>query len=118
MYEWMCDSGHTPHIVVDASFPEVEVPADYVQDGRIVLNVGPAAVRALDLGNDWLSFEARFSGSPMIVRVPMPSVLGIYARETGEGMIFTETGDPEPSPDDSGEGEGGERKRSHLKVVK
>ena len=117
MHEWMCDSGHTPHIVVDASVPEVEVPEDYIQDGRIVLNVGPSAVRGLELGNDWLSFEARFSGSPMIVRVPMSAVLGIYARETGEGMIFTDTGeDPEPPSD--GSDEAAERKRSHLKVVK
>ena len=104
-------------IVVDASVPDVEVPADYVQDGRIVLNVGPAAVRGLELGNDWLSFEARFSGSPMIVRVQMAEVLGIYARETGEGVSFTEAGeDPEPPSD--GSDEAADRKRSHLKVVK
>jgi stringent starvation protein B len=117
MHEWMCDSGHTPHIVVDASAEDVEVPEDYIQDGRIVLNLGKTAVRSLDLGNDWVSFEARFSGRPWVVRIPVPAILGIYARETGEGMIFTETGEPEP-PDGSGPDDSAEARRSHLKVVK
>lgn len=88
MHEWMTDNGHTPHLVVDASAPGVEVPEQHVTDGKIILNVSYAAVRDLDLGNDEISFEARFGGIPQRLLVPVGAVLGIYARETGRGMIF------------------------------
>lgn len=92
MHEWMTDNGHTPYVVVDATPEDVTVPSEYVQDGKIVLNVSYAAVRNLELGNEMLSFEARFSGKACQVFFPVSAVLGIYARETGRGMIF--------SPDD------------------
>ena len=117
MHEWMGDNGHTPHIVIDASVDGVNVPREHVKDGRIILNISYTAAHNLKLNNDALSFRARFSGVPFDVWVPMKSVLGIYARETGQGMIFSHDSDtaessaaPEPVEPP--------RSRPHLKVVK
>lgn len=90
LYEWIVDNGHTPHVLVDATKDGVVVPEAYVDDGRIVLNIDPAAVRTLELGNDAVSFGARFGGQPLEVYAPISAVLGIYARENGHGMLFPE----------------------------
>jgi stringent starvation protein B len=89
MREWMGDSSHTPHIVVDTSVDDVCVPFEHVKDGKIILNISDSAAHNLKLTNDAVSFRARFSGVAFDVWVPMRSVLGIYARETGQGMIFS-----------------------------
>jgi stringent starvation protein B len=96
MHQWMSDSGMTPHVLVDTYFEGVDVPKAHVRDGRIVLNLGLAATRHLDLGNEWISFEARFAGVPRGVRIPVAAVLSIYARETGEGMVFPPEGELAP----------------------
>jgi stringent starvation protein B len=98
MHEWMVDNGYTPHLVVDAKREDVRVPAAHVKDGKIVLNVSPGATRALSLGNDVIAFEARFGGVAQQLSVPVSAVLGIYARENGQGMIFGED-DPTPAPE-------------------
>ena len=90
MHEWISDSGHTPHVIVDALRAGVEVPSAYVKDGKIVLNLSMTATQRLQLKNDGIEFDARFAGVAHHVRVPMTAVLGVYARETGEGMIFSE----------------------------
>ncbi len=100
LHEWITDSGETPHIVVDATAEGVTVPRQYVKEGKIVLNVSLTATQMLTLGNDFVSFEARFGGMSHAVRIPVRAVLGIYARETGQGMIFPE-GDAEPDPTDA-----------------
>ncbi len=97
LHEWITDSGDTPHIVVDAAGEGVEVPRQYVKDGKIVLNVSYAATQMLKLGNDAVSFEARFGGVGHAVSVPVRSILGIYARETGLGMICA-AGEADPDP--------------------
>jgi stringent starvation protein B len=122
MHEWISDSGCTPHVVVDAGVPGVDVPRQYVKDGKIVLNVSWSATAQLTLGDDELSFSGRFGGASMLVRVPMAAVLAIYARETGQGMIFSDEGAPPPggAPPEtppSPEPRGGAT-RPHLKVVK
>ncbi|MCE8019722.1 ClpXP protease specificity-enhancing factor [Halomonas sp. MCCC 1A11036] len=101
LYEWLLDNDHTPYIVVDAEQPGVSVPRQFVQNGQIVLNVGPAAVRDLRIENDAVSFHARFGGQPMQVVVPMPALVAIYARENGVGMVFGhEPTMPAPQPDE------------------
>lgn len=90
IHEWICDSDCTPHIVVDAGQPGVDVPRQFVRDGKIVLNVSWNATAQLVIGNDELSFSGRFGGASMMVRVPLGAVLAIYARETGQGMIFAD----------------------------
>lgn len=119
----MTDSGHTPHVIVDAEYNGVNVPRAYVKDGKIVLNLSGTATQHLKIGNEWVEFDARFGGVVNRVSFPIGAVLGIYARETGEGMVFTEQDlGPEPPTrpnpvDDNGTGSGGS-KRPQLKVVK
>ena len=117
MHEWMGDNGNTPHIVVDASVDGVSVPSEHVKDGKIILNISHSAAHNLKLTNDAVSFRARFSGVPFDVYVPVHSVLGIYAKETGQGMIFSH-GENKPEPPDPGDTEATKSSRSHLKVVK
>ena len=113
MYQWIVDNGVTPHLLVDASSDTVEVPRQYMEDGKIVLNIGPMAVEALTLGNEDISFNARFNGEPMSVRVPIQYVLAIYTRENGQGMMFGDDNDePPPDPDDA------TPTRPRLKLVK
>ncbi|RMH20450.1 MAG: ClpXP protease specificity-enhancing factor [Gammaproteobacteria bacterium] len=87
-FDWILDNQMTPHLVVQTGLPGVMVPEQHVQDGRIVLNINPQAVRNLDLGNEFIEFNARFGGVPMQVSFPVAAVLAIYARENGQGMNF------------------------------
>ena len=114
-YEWIVDNGLTPQLIVDATLDGVVVPQDYVQDGRIVLNVATRAIKNLELGNDLISFGARFAGSPFSIEVPTRAVLAVYAAENGVGMAFqAEDGDDDPPPS----GESDKPQRPSLKVVK
>ena len=129
MHEWMGDNGSTPHIVVDACVDGVLVPPEHVRDGKIILNISDSAAHNLQMSNETLSFRARFGGVPFDVSVPMRSVMGIYARESGQGMIFSHDSDViEPTgaerstppradrlPHDDVEST---RARSHLRVIK
>jgi len=99
MHQWMTDSGLTPHLIVDAAQEGVEVPREHIREGRVVLNVSYDATRHLDLGNEWVIFEVRFGGVPRQLRFPNAAVLSIYARETGEGLMFpAEEDSPPPAP--------------------
>jgi stringent starvation protein B len=128
LHEWIVDSNCTPHIVVDANQPGVEVPRPYVKDGKIVLNVSMSATSHLQLGNDEVSFSGRFGGMSMHVRVPIGAVLAIYARESGQGMIFSDEDlGPQPSPDapppadkppEPPKPTGSDDRRARFKVVK
>ena len=87
-YDWLVDNDLTPHLVVDATLPGVRVPVEFIQDGQIILNIAPRAVGQLELGNDAITFHARFSGRPHSVIVPVYAVHAIYARENGAGTMF------------------------------
>ena len=124
LYDWIVDNDCTPHILVDAMQPGVEVPSEYVKDGQIVLNVSPTAVIDLHLSNHLVTFNGRFGGRPMDVAFPVTAVLGIYARENGQGMVFEPEEPPEPpegGPPPADGADGDERRsagRPSLKVVK
>lgn len=87
-YDWLLDNELTPHLVVDATLPGVKVPMEFVQDGQIILNIAPRAVGNLELADDSVRFNARFSGKPHNVFVPMYALQAIYARENGAGTLF------------------------------
>lgn len=87
-YEWLVDNELTPHLVVDATMPGVRVPMEFVQDGQIILNLAPRAVGNLEMGNEAVTFNARFGGRPHSVIVPLYAVQAIYARENGAGTMF------------------------------
>jgi stringent starvation protein B len=119
LYDWALDSGLTPHLAVDATLPGVQVPHSYVQDGRITLNIHPQAVQQLVIGDDGVSFQARFSGVSQLVVVPLPAVLAIFARENGRGMQFPpeEAAASEP-PTDKPPATPAPKKGAHLKIIK
>jgi stringent starvation protein B len=122
MHEWIGDSGYTPYVIVDAGVTGVDVPRQFVQDGKIVLNLSWSATDQLALGNDELTFSGRFGGAAMSVRIPVEAVLAIYARETGQGMVFTEDDAPPPGGEPPVQPARPEARspaaRPHLKVVK
>jgi stringent starvation protein B len=142
LYEWILDNGLTPHLLVDAQYPGTQVPAEFVQEGQIVLNIAPSAVRSLVIGNERIHFGARFGGVARALSVPTEAVLGIFTRENHQGMVFPKPeypqgdlaaadaapdGEPEIGPrDPSGDGrptgkqkgKGGPKGGPHLKIVK
>jgi stringent starvation protein B len=102
LYEWIIDNGCTPYVVVNANRDDVQVPRTHVKDGQIVLNVSPSAVVGFLLDNTAMEFNARFGGVSMQIHVPMSAVLGIYARENGQGMIFEPEENPSPETPPAG----------------
>lgn len=106
IYDWCSDQGFTPYVqvIVDS---RTRVPPGYVRDGQIVLNVGFEATNQLQIGNEELTFQARFNGQVFSVLVPIGNVAAIYARENGEGMGFdvgadaSDTADIVDTSDDS-----------------
>lgn len=121
MYQWIVDNGLTPHILVDTTVDNVVVPQQHVQDGKIVLNIAPMAIQGLTLGDTDITFSARFSGQSQSLFIPVQAVLAVYARENGQGMMFSEDDDSgvasaEPSDDDDDPDP--DKPRPTLRVVK
>jgi stringent starvation protein B len=90
LHEWCTDNGYTPFLAVTVD-ERVTVPREHVKDGEIVLNVGRLATSKLDLGNEFIEFQARFGGVARQISVPVDAITAIYARETGHGMAFEAT---------------------------
>lgn len=125
-FEWIVDNDFTPYIVVNAQISGVIVPKEYIEEGRIVLNISPGAVRKLLLANDHVEFNARFAGVPFDVYVPTKSITAIYAKENGRGMVFKDDEDEDEPPTDKKGSSGDEKEKggkkgggkSHLTLVK
>jgi stringent starvation protein B len=132
IYDWISDNNLTPYVLVDATVSGVRVPPQVIKNGQVVLNLAMRAVANLDLGNEWISFQARFSGASQTIQIPVQAILALYAQENGQGMMFPadeEGGDtPPPSPPEPDDtppapaaDDGGEKPRRgapHLRVVK
>lgn len=128
LYEWILDNNCTPYILVNAHEQGVEVPQNHVKDGQIVLNISPVAVQGLIVANEGLEFSGRFGGIPTRVYVPTTAIMGIYARENGQGMIFEFGAETPPVPPSPGAAEGArdegakpgkpEPRKPSLRVVK
>jgi stringent starvation protein B len=124
MYQWIADNGMTPHLLVDVSVDGVRVPEQHIQNGKIILNIAPMAINGLVLGDTEITFSARFSGKPMGLLIPVEAVLAVYAKENGQGMMFSEDDgaisspdsddEPDPDPDPTP----GKPRRPGLRVVK
>ncbi|MFC4655326.1 MULTISPECIES: ClpXP protease specificity-enhancing factor [Rheinheimera] len=127
-YDWIVDNNLTPYLVVNATVRGVKVPQQHVQNGQIVLNINPSAIGNLQMGNDFISFNARFGGQPFALSVPVKAVLAIYARENGAGTMFEAELDEEEIdvdleldddlPEPSEPTPPAAKKVSHLKVIK
>ncbi len=133
IYEWLLDNNLTPHIVINTDMPGVEVPSSHIENGQLVLNISPGACRNLLLGDEVLTFNARFNGASMQVSVPIDAVTAVYARENSLGMVFgqeprlTEVADVDKSALESKEEQqpvavtkpkSTAKKVSHLTIVK
>lgn len=124
LYEWILDNQCTPYMLVNAEYPDTTVPTAFVEDGQIVLNLSPSAVRELHMDNELISFDGRFGGVAQQVWIPVGAVMAIYARENGQGMVFElepsspppEGADGDDHPPQPPRPEGGGR--PSLKVVK
>jgi stringent starvation protein B len=106
IYEWLVDNEKTPYLLVDAEADNVLVPDEHVQNGKIILNISPSAIRDLTLSNDGVSFTARFGGNPMLINVPIAAALALYSKENGRGMMFPDEqsmDDPDPTDPDNSE---------------
>jgi len=122
IYDWIVDNHCTPHLVVDANYRGVSVPQQYVNDGQIILNVAPRAVGNFSIDLKSIGFSTRFGGVPTEIYIPILAVLGVYARENGQGLMFSpeemadvehpEGDEPPPPPKPKG------GKKPSLKVIK
>ena len=88
LFDWIVDNDFTPYLLVDAMHPDVEVPLEFVNGGRIFLNIDPKACRGLHLNNDRIVFTAKFSGQTTQISLSPGAVLAVYAKENGRGMEF------------------------------
>jgi stringent starvation protein B len=134
IFEWLLDNDATPYLHVDTSHPMVNVPQEHVKDEQIVLNISPTAVQNWSVDQAAISFNARFSGVPRDIYIPMSSVVAIYAKENGLGMVFPEeeqlsSSSDEPSEQNDASSDSGKQsvpkpspnasnKKNHLKVIK
>lgn len=119
IYEWCADSGLTPYLAVRVD-EHTEVPHAFVKDGEIVLNLSEGAVRNLEMGNEMITCNGRFGGVPFNVMVPVVAVIGIFAKETGQGLVFQD-GAPQQTPPTANGGKGEHKpvpRKPHLKIVK
>ncbi|MEK7810889.1 MAG: ClpXP protease specificity-enhancing factor [Pseudomonadota bacterium] len=87
IYEWCADAGYTPYLAVQVD-EYTQVPMAYVKEGKIVLNIGVDAVKNLQLGNEDITCGGRFGGVAHQLIVPISSVIGIFSKETGQGLVF------------------------------
>jgi len=133
IYDWISDNDLTPYVLIDAGVAGVRVPPQVIKNGQVVLNLAMRAVANLDLGNDWIRFQARFSGVSQNIQIPVQAVLALYAQENGQGMMFPAEEDGGDTPPPSGpetdeetsakqgadDAEGKPRRGApHLRVVK
>jgi stringent starvation protein B len=125
IHEWIGDNGLTPYVLVNAENTDAVLPQQFVENGKIVLNISPGAVSGLHIDDDWVLFSARFNGQAMDISIPIDAVLAIYAKENGQGMVLdreTEQGDDVPPPPSGPKPASKSKKKSdrkpHLQLVK
>jgi len=125
IYEWCVDGGFTPYLAVSVD-EHTEVPQGYVKDGEIVLNISSSAVQKLQLGNEMVTCTGRFGGVATEILVPVGAVIGIFAKESGQGLAFSKEDNPTlpSSPQNATTTESGHVVKKHkekspnLRVVK
>jgi len=119
IYEWCVDSGLTPYLAVRVD-EHTEVPRAHVKEGEIVLNLSADAVRNLLMGNEMITCTGRFGGAPFDLMVHVIAVIGIFAKETGQGLVFQGDSPQSPPPSLNG-GDTGSKpmpRKPNLKIVK
>lgn len=115
IYEWCVDSALTPYLAVKVN-EQTEVPPAYVKDGEIVLSLSTSAVRNLELGNEYITCSGRFGGASFNLIVPVGAVIGVFAKENGQGLMFQAEEAPNPPPTETVDKPAAQR--PVLKIVK
>lgn len=87
-YNWLIDNDHTPYLLVNADYPDVDVPQEFVKDGKIILNISPRSIGQYNVNDEMISFSARFQGMLRDIYIPFGAAEAIYAQETGDGVMF------------------------------
>lgn len=124
IYDWILDNNGTPHIVLFADNPQVTVPRQFVENGKIILNISPEATQGLLIDKDGISFSTRFGGKPYTIYSPIGAVLALYARENNQGLTFKAEDSDDTPPDNppgnksNGVAKNKKEKPPFLKVVK
>lgn len=114
IHEWICDNHLTPHLLVFTTKPGVQVPSQFLKEEKIVLNLHADAINNLVMNNEWVNFEARFSGVKHQLRLPVQAIHAIYAMENGKGMFFEDEVDDTPPDAEPAKPKSG----PNLKIVK
>jgi len=118
IYDWIVDNNLTPYLLVNAEYPDVEIPQEHVSGGRVILNISPQSCRGLHLDNDRIVFTTRFSGRTVQLALGPGAVLAIYAKENGRGMEFSEEDGDLPPPTNANVSQGSKGRKPALRLVK
>ncbi|WGE82059.1 ClpXP protease specificity-enhancing factor [Actinobacillus equuli subsp. haemolyticus] len=126
-YSWIIDNDNTPYLLVNTDYPDVDVPAEFIRDGKIILNIAPRSIGQYVVTDEAIRFNARFQGMLRDVYIPLGALEAIYAQETGDGVMFQD----EPyyseqayhernalSHEETAKSKAVKKKASHLKLVK
>lgn len=89
-YNWIIDNDNTPYLLVNAEYPNVDVPVEFVKDGKIILNISPRSIGQYVVAEEYISFGARFQGMLRDLYIPFGAMEAIYTQETGDGVMFQE----------------------------
>lgn len=123
-YNWIIDNDNTPYLLVNAEYPDVDVPTEFIRDGKIILNIAPRSIGQYVVNDEVISFNARFQGILRDVHIPFGAAEAIYAQETGDGVMFqeesyySEQAYSERNVAVSNEKPKAKKKTTHLKLVK
>ncbi|MBN1684899.1 MAG: ClpXP protease specificity-enhancing factor [Gammaproteobacteria bacterium] len=117
-YHWIVDSHCTPYLVLDANYPKVDVPSEFIKNGQIILNLSPDAIRDLAITQKDLYFRTCFSGEIREIYAPIQAVISIYAKETGEGAVFDQNETDEDIDSDSDSSDSTTPASATLKIIK
>ena len=118
MYEWITDNGLTPYVLVNANVSEVQIPKEYIENGKIILNISDRAISDFIQDNEWMQFSARFRGKKMNVCIPIEAIMAIYARENGKGMVLDHESGRAASAEQSVPKTERKTGKPHLQLVK
>lgn len=88
-YHWIIDNEYTPYLLVNANYPDVDVPKEYInEESKIVLNIAPSSIGQYSVDNEYICFNARFNGMVRDITIPFGAAEAVYSRETGDGVMF------------------------------
>ncbi|EXI61891.1 peptidase [Mannheimia granulomatis] len=87
-YNWIIDNDNTPYLLVNTEYPDVDVPTEFIKDGKIILNISPRSIGQYIVAEEYISFGARFQGMLRDIYIPFGAMEAIYAQETGDGVMF------------------------------